>query len=324
VSNRRWLSWSITAALAVFVALSLIRSAPPDEDRARAIGERIRCPVCQGESIAESPADTARAMMDLVRERIAQGRSDGEIIDELVGSYGGSVLLDPPLRGPTLWLWLLPLAAVTAGAWLLAARFRTGTEAPLPAPARGYQRATVGGLILIGAAAVTLALLAEGRQSPGSGFETIDPESISNETLEAVIASNLDDPDIVGMRLALANRYFEAGDYRAAFPHYEAVIEGEPTPAQAASALTRLGWMVFDGNGEVEVALDLLDQALAAAPADPFATYLKARVLWCGRSDNQGAVALLNQVLGQASLDPEVRTRVAADLDAAGAGETCP
>jgi cytochrome c-type biogenesis protein CcmH len=317
------LSWSVTAALGLFVAISLIQSAPPDEDRARAIGERIRCPVCQGESIAESPSDAARAMMDLVRERIAQGRSDGEIIDELVGSYGGSVLLDPPLRGPTLWLWLLPLGAVAAGAWLLAARFRAGSTSPSPAPARGYPRATVGGLILIGAAAVTLALLAQGRQSPGSGPAPIDPESISNETLEAVIAANPDNPDILGMRLALANRYFEAGDYRAAFPHYEAVIEGEPTPAQAVAALTRLGWMVFDGNGEVEVALDLLDQALAAAPDDPLATYLKARVLWCGQSDNQGAVALLNQVLGQDRLDPEVRSRVAADLEAAGAGEAC-
>ncbi len=54
------------------------------------------------------------------------------------------------------------------------------------------------------------------------------------------------------MRLALANRYFEDRNYQKAFPHYQAVLDGSPTPVQAAEAYTRLGWMVYDGNGEVD------------------------------------------------------------------------
>ena len=127
---------------------------------------------------------------------------------------------------------------------------------------------------------------------------SVDPDSISNETLEAVIAANLDNPEIGGMRLALANRYFEERNYQKAFPHYQAVLDGTPTPIQAAEAYTRLGWMVYDGNGEVDLGLSLIDNALEIAPGDPFALYLKGRVLWCGQGDNEGAAVALHRGAG--------------------------
>ena len=127
---------------------------------------------------------------------------------------------------------------------------------------------------------------------------SVDPDSISNETLEAVIAANLDNPEIGGMRLALANRYFEERNYQKAFPHYQAVLDGTPTPIQAAEAYTRLGWMVYDGNGEVDLGLSLIDNALEIAPGDPFALYLKGRVLWCGQGDNDAAASRLQRGAG--------------------------
>ncbi|HKX76628.1 MAG TPA: cytochrome c-type biogenesis protein CcmH [Acidimicrobiia bacterium] len=326
---RRILSWSIATGLAVTLIL-VLAGGTPAEDRARALGERIRCPVCAGESIADSPSGTARAMMDLVKARIAEGRTDGEIIDELVASYSGTVLLDPPPRGSTLWLWLLPLIGLAGGAMAVVSRFRASPSSPpsteattVPVVSKAGRRAATGGLILIAASAVALATVGQFRQARVDPPAAIDPDTVSNETLEAVIAANLDDPAILGMRLALANRYFEEGDYLAAFPHYEAIIEGDPTALQAGAAFTRLGWMVYDGNGEVEIALDLLDRALEAVPGDPFALYLKGRVLWCGKADFAAAGEMFTAVLASPQLEEDVRPQVEADLAAVQSGTEC-
>jgi cytochrome c-type biogenesis protein CcmH/NrfF len=306
------------------------------EDRARSIGFQIRCPVCQGESIADSPSQTARDMMDLIRQRISEGLADEQILDELVSSYSGALLLDPPLAGATLWLWLVPPLALVTGIFVVARRFRTKSEGGVPSTlAEG--RARFGGRTLTGALALGLVMAAalvavgqfrqaraEDQSLPGISAGAVDPENVSNETMEAVIAANLDNPEINGMRLALANRYFEEGDYQGAFPHYQAVLEGEPSPGQAAAAYSRLGWMVFDGNGEVELAVSLLDQALTLVPEDPFGLYLKGRVVWCGQDRPAEAATLFERVVTIDGLDAEVKGQVEADLAAAAAGQRCP
>ena len=333
------IAWIITAALAVFVLVFTITAPDPAEDRARALGSLIRCPVCQGESIADSPSQTARDMMALVQQRIDQGLSDEQILDELLASYSGALLLDPPLAGATLWVWLAPIGALAVGLVLVARRVRPGPKVsarsrserpPTTYPPRSKRRIAIGALILLLAAAGALVAVGQFRQArAGDDFLSgiaggdVDPDSISNETLEAVIAANLDNPDIGGMRLALANRYFEDRNYQKAFPHYQEVLDGNPTTIQAAEAYTRLGWMVYDGNGEVDLGLSLIDSALEIAPGDPFALYLKGRVLWCGRDDNETAAAIFDQVLASAGIDESVRQQVLDDLDAASAGETC-
>ncbi len=104
-----------TVQLALFVVGAVIIAEPPEADRARAIGIRITCPVCIGETIYFSRAGIAQDMMDLVTERIAQGYSDDQIIAELLSGYPGSVLLDPPFGAATLLLWLGPGVALVAG-----------------------------------------------------------------------------------------------------------------------------------------------------------------------------------------------------------------
>ena len=325
--RRKLVSWSLTGVMAVILVAAIVLAPDPAEDRTRALGERIRCPVCQGESIADSPSDSARDMMDLVRTRIEEGRTDQQIIEELVASFSGSVLLDPPPRGSTIWLWVLPIVAIGVGTGVVLSRFRpkrtTEATAPNRVSATPFKRAALGSILVLGAAAIAVAAVGQFRQARVDDLQPIDPATISNETLEAVIAANSDDPQIIGMRLALANRYFEDGDYQRAFPHYEAVIEAEPTPVQAGAALTRLGWMVYDGNGEVDLAIILIDQALEAVPEDSFALYLKGRVVWCGRNDPFGASDLFGQVLAAPDLDVEVRASVEADLASAQAGDSC-
>ena len=93
----------------------LVSTEPAEGDRVEAIGVQIKCPVCQGESIANSPAQMAQDMMALVAERVDAGATDSQIIDELLSSYSGAVLLDPPTSGNTLILWLAPLLVLATG-----------------------------------------------------------------------------------------------------------------------------------------------------------------------------------------------------------------
>ncbi len=314
---RNRLAWIVTAALAAFVIASLLTAPDPSEDRARTIGMLIRCPVCQGESIADSPSQTARDMMDLIEQRIAEGLTDQQILDELLASYSEALLLDPPVGGSTIWVWLAPIGAFAIGLAMIARRVRPSPAASPrhrpasrpPRPAR-EERFAIGALALLIAGAGALVAVGQFRQDradsgllSGIAAGSVDPDSVSDETLEAVIAANLDHPEIAGMQLALANRYFEDRNYQKAFPHYQAVLDGSPSPAEAAEAYMRLGWMVYDGNGEVDLGLTLIDNALEIAPDDPFALYLKGRVMWCGQGDDEGAASVFNEVLASPALD---------------------
>lgn len=317
------------AAMAVLLVV-LVVSSPAESDRVDQIGSGIKCPVCQGESIANSPAQMARDMMALVEERVAQGVSDAEIVEELLSSYSGAVLLDPPARGSTLLLWLAPLAALAVG-MIVIVWWRSHPPArPSAGGETSKTRVLVGGLILAGALAgvvVVAGFLLQDREGPNAGVANLDNEDlsqVSNETMEAVIAANLDNPQINGMRLTLAERYFEAGDYRGAFPHYLAVADSpQSSDAEATSSLIRLGWMAWDGNGAAETAIGLLDQALVIDPASSTALYLKGQVLWCGMADTDGAARLFTKILDEENLPNDSRTLVQADLDAVENGETC-
>ncbi len=79
---------------------------PGLEARARGISAGLRCLVCRNESIDESNADLARDLRLLVRERIAAGDSDAEVVSYLTDRYGEYVLLNPKATGSSLVLWL--------------------------------------------------------------------------------------------------------------------------------------------------------------------------------------------------------------------------
>ncbi len=89
-----------------------IMSDPAMETRARDLSRELRCMVCQNQSIDDSEAPLARDLRLLVRERIAAGDSDAQVIDFLVARYGEFVLLKPRLKPHTLLLWLLPPLAL--------------------------------------------------------------------------------------------------------------------------------------------------------------------------------------------------------------------
>ncbi len=81
---------------------------PAQEARARTLHKQLRCLVCQNQSIAGSNADLARDLRKIVRERVAAGESDQQVLDFMVARYGDWVLMNPPLKLKTLILWAGP------------------------------------------------------------------------------------------------------------------------------------------------------------------------------------------------------------------------
>jgi cytochrome c-type biogenesis protein CcmH len=96
-----------------------IMSDPAREARARDLSRELRCMVCQNQSIDDSEAPLARDLRLLVRERIAAGDSDAQVLDFLVARYGEFVLLKPRLEPHTYLLWLLPPLALAGGVFAL-------------------------------------------------------------------------------------------------------------------------------------------------------------------------------------------------------------
>jgi cytochrome c-type biogenesis protein CcmH len=116
--------------------------APDLEARVQRVGKLLRCAVCQGLSITDSPASMARAQLDKVRELVAEGKTDEEVKAYFIARYGEWVLLDPPAKGTNWIVWLGPLALVLFGA---AAIYRVvkpkSANAPVPAAETTPQRA---------------------------------------------------------------------------------------------------------------------------------------------------------------------------------------
>jgi cytochrome c-type biogenesis protein CcmH len=92
-----------------------IMTDPVKEARARDLSRELRCMVCQNQSIDDSEAPLARDLRLLVRERIAAGDSDSQVLDFLVARYGEFVLLKPRFEQQTLLLWLVPPLVLLGG-----------------------------------------------------------------------------------------------------------------------------------------------------------------------------------------------------------------
>lgn len=118
------------ATLAVLIAVSLLvasrpaHAAGPTDDDVRRIAKQLACQVCQGESVADSQAELSVQMREVIREKLAAGETDRQILAYFVDRYGEQILLSPPKHGFLTLLWLGPLVVVGLGALLLFATFR--------------------------------------------------------------------------------------------------------------------------------------------------------------------------------------------------------
>jgi cytochrome c-type biogenesis protein CcmH len=107
---------------------------PALEARARAVGQELRCLVCQNQSIDDSSAPLAHDLRVLVRERLKAGDSDAQVMDYIVARYGDFVRLRPPMRGETYLLWFGPalVLIIAGGALILALRRRKAARLTTP------------------------------------------------------------------------------------------------------------------------------------------------------------------------------------------------
>lgn len=116
------MSLFLLANPAVAVEPDELLADPALEARARELSRGLRCVQCQNQSIDESSAPLARDLRRLVRERLAAGDSDAEVIAAVRARYGDFVLLKPPVDGRTLLLWLGPFAVLAVAGGLLVRR----------------------------------------------------------------------------------------------------------------------------------------------------------------------------------------------------------
>ena len=117
-------------AVAVAVAVAAVPRAESPADRVARLSSELRCPVCQGLSVEDSPSDTARQMRQLVAQRVQQGWTDDQIRAEFRAAYGDWIFLAPPLFDPRGAIWLVPLAVVVVGSAIVAVRMRRAAPPP--------------------------------------------------------------------------------------------------------------------------------------------------------------------------------------------------
>jgi cytochrome c-type biogenesis protein CcmH len=121
---------------------------PTDKDavaasRAVKLSEQLRCLVCQNQTIADSSAELAQDLRQQVREQIAAGKTDAEIIDFMTSRYGDFVLYRPPVKAQTMILWAGPglLLIVGFGVLLSVLRKRRGQVETPPLSDEEHERA---------------------------------------------------------------------------------------------------------------------------------------------------------------------------------------
>lgn len=107
---------------------------PVLEARAQHVMKQLRCLVCQNQSIVDSDAGLAEDLRAIVREQVMAGKSDPEIIDFMTSRYGDWVLLNPPFKMSTLFLWLGPFILFLVGGFLVFRYVSMRQSTPEPTP----------------------------------------------------------------------------------------------------------------------------------------------------------------------------------------------
>ncbi len=122
---------STVRILLSIVCCAVALFASPDLDsQTHAIADQLRCPVCRGVPISESPSSMALDMMEVVRQKLNEGRTEEEILNYFENRYGEWILLKPKPSGFNLVIWILPLFVLLAGGLFLVFTLRKWAKTP--------------------------------------------------------------------------------------------------------------------------------------------------------------------------------------------------
>lgn len=224
----------------------------------------------------------AQAAIDLaeVDEQLAAGEFDGATADRMRARYRRE---------------METIAAQLAGA-------------PEDEPTgRSLNRTLIGTALMVIATIGVVFLVAgavddrEAGQFATGSIEGRDLSEVSTEEMERVVAEF---PGVVDMRLALARRYFEAGDFSSALPHYLTILE---TQQDNPEANANVGWMTYLSDpSQAPVAATLLERSLAVAPDYQQAIFFLANVRLYGLDDPAGARPLLEKLSEDGELPDDI------------------
>ncbi len=265
--SRRAVSW--TAAILVAVAAFLygaVAEGPPstNADRVRALAEDFACPVCAGQSVAESDVPVAREIRRQIAVWVDEGRSDAYILDQLVAAYDTDIDYNPSGSGITSLVWILPVLAGGGIATVVVGMLRPGRAPardsgalPEAGRRRRWRNAAVWTVAIVAVAGAAGLLVAR-----SSGSRTSDG-SITGE-----------------IRSTAREKIFEAqqrlsdGDMAGAIAAYDEALEIQPSNVEA---LTYRGWLT-SRQGDPAAAVPYLEDAVAVDPAYPDARLFRAIV----------------------------------------------
>jgi cytochrome c-type biogenesis protein CcmH/NrfF len=293
-TSSRALTVAVLTVLVLAAVTGLVRSAgvggaASDAERAQAVAESLRCPTCQGLSVADSGSPLAKSMRQIIDEQVAAGESEDEVRAYFVRRYGDWVLLTPRADGSGLLVWALPVAAVVAGLFAVAKLVRRRREETRLAGSPALRWVLVGGA-LVSALAVLLSLNLDGRGEgelatgnvtplgaqapvegePGDGAAAEDggAETVSGADLQQLEAAVGQSPDDVRLRLALASTAFEGGRLDVVRAQAQEVLAREPDNVDAL--MLRGLARASAGDREADAALHrFLELAPSGHPAVP-------------------------------------------------------
>lgn len=258
--------------------LAALEARPPSvAERTRQLESELRCPVCQGLSIADSPATLAGEMRSVVGQQVAAGATDAEVRAYFVARYGQWILLQPDTSGPNLLLWAAPGLLLLGGAAIVVARARRGRRpvragGPGTPVSRSHRLPMATAMALVAAAIVVPLAVAVGPRSLGAQMTGGPQPAQAEPSIEELQARVATDPRDVGALVALGDAYAGAGRAGDAAGAYGRALEIEPDDV---GALVGLGSLAL-GAGRPDVALALTDRAVARAPNLPDAYLFRA------------------------------------------------
>jgi cytochrome c-type biogenesis protein CcmH len=115
------LALAVVALLAAVWSFVLIQHPPQEtiDQRVHDIGSQLKCPVCQGESVADSPATISQQMRGVIRQQVEEGKSDQQIIQYFEQRYGSQIVWSPQWQGFTILIWLVPIGLMLFGALII-------------------------------------------------------------------------------------------------------------------------------------------------------------------------------------------------------------
>ena len=129
-------SFSLVLGIVVLIAAIwsctylLAPKQPTLDQRVRDVASQLKCPICQGESVADSPSLLAQQMRSIIRQQLQSGKSEQEVIQYFVDRYGEQIVWTPQWQGFSLLAWLVPIGLLLVGAGLMLSTLRSWHTCP--------------------------------------------------------------------------------------------------------------------------------------------------------------------------------------------------